>query len=171
MKKTIYLVLLAILLCGCFLLTFSSCNSKKYEYVSYVTITTAGETKTFRSGFYLKEQTSQYITLEEYNNAPENEKIGYSNFGGEIELPPKKEWGCVSYYKPYDKIKTFYSIETPSFSLYDTKFYKKTTYKGIIYYYVQVKVINDTTISIKDVSGTTTYTVTSYKMVPLKKTK
>lgn len=149
---------------------FSACKGDDFEIVQSITYVTGGETKTetsrasflANSGWHVA--TSEYVynqTDEEnrldfvpspYRNLSRSEKT-IDNYSGLTEEDIGKEFGCLTYrYSGREAIPVYHTF----------------TFYGWGYDYIRVKIVDNTTIVIRDyVTSTPTdsiYTVTSYQI-------
>lgn len=165
-KKTLPILMLLVFA----LLPISACSKNDFEYVSSITITTAGETKTFES-YYTESFHSRVIDETEYKASKEKDRITYepyskSSVTKKTDLPPKEQMGATTYTK--------YNVKEPTIKYrqyldgFNRFWFYEIEFKGTFEYsYVQVKIIDNTTLIIKDKNGETTYTVTSYSITHL----
>lgn len=171
MKKVVLLVFMVLIL-----FVFTSCDSAKFVEVQRITFTSSGVTNTFYPQWYLLRGEFKTATKDEYDNsefktsvlAPSDVNLTSIEFhtsdlfGGNIYNNSQKP------YKPHgiaDKdIGKYFFIYAHDLGHY-AKSYYKTEIKGVGSVYIQVKVINDTTIIIRRGSQETTYIVTSYSIV------
>lgn len=171
-KKYIAFIILfcivALVLIGCE-------KEKDFIDVSSVTFTSAGETKTLYSTWYIQTGSYKTATESEYRNskfktsvlAPSDVTINtiafYTTdlFSGNIYNIKEKP------YKPYnistDDIGEYLYIYAHDLGAY-TESYYKVEIIGVGAIYRQVKIVNDSTIVIKTGKLETTYTVTSYSL-------
>lgn len=146
-----------------------ACSNDGFEYVASVTFTTSGVTKTLRPYHSPKISAGVKIDKDEfdanhtYENSVPDSKVYISS---KSELPPKDQMGVAYYYKKFDESKTVYGSRHIDFL--NTYWYYNYEYYGDYYYYILVKIVNNTIIKIKDSKSETTYTVTSYSIQYLK---
>jgi len=167
-------ILLLIMLMSVFV--FSSCNNSRFIEVQRVTFTSGGVTNTFYPEWYLIRGDFQTATIEEYGNAdfktsilaPSDVSIYsiefYTSdlFSGIISINSSKP------YKPFgiteDDVGKYLYVYAHDIGYFSESYYK-TEIKGVGSHYLEVKIINDTTLVIKRGSIETTYTVTMYSIV------
>ena len=163
-KIFIFLLLVCLLT-----MPFTGCANDDFVTVCKVVYTTRGETKTQASTAFIDYSEPTFITEDEYNESPEGQRItgkaSSYNLSPNFTIPKGAE-GKLSY--------TAKPTETDSEKL--TRYYKtyhdlagkwiyaKVKYMGIDYSFIQVKVVDSSTIVIKDKKGETTYKVTSYSI-------
>lgn len=169
MKKIIICLLATLLIIPSIFIC--ACSGDDFEYVASITFTTDGVTKTLKPHHSRNLSLGEQIDKDEFYANCTNENRIYLDantveFSSKSALPPKDQMGTAVYYKKFDESKTVYASRYISFL--DTYWYFKYRYYGVYYYYILVKVVNSTTIIIKDSKGETTYTVTSYSMQYLK---
>lgn len=172
LKNKKYFILIAIF--SIFTIIFIGCE-KEFTEVSSVTFTSAGETRTLYSTWYIKTGSYMHATEDEYNNAKFKKSILATNnvtldtillytsdlFSGNIYNIKEKPFNPYNISK--DDIGEYFYIYAHDFGAY-TKSYYKVEITGVGAIYRQVKVLNDTTIVIKTGNLETTYTVTSYSI-------
>ena len=146
-----------------------------FTEVASISFTTAGESRTLYSTWYINVGKYEISTREEYYNA---------TFKGSVMAPNNVNVDTISWYtsdlfsgniyniknkpyKPYgiteDDIGEYFYIFAHDLGAYTTSYYKvEITEVGSSY--LQVKVKNDTTIVVKRGVNETTYTVTSYRL-------
>lgn len=166
MKNKTIIRFLIIILFLCTMFLFAGCEKDDFVEVCEIQYTTNGVEKTQCSTWSLVTKNGvERATKEEFNLGGG----GYSSPFGAKKL--SKSSKTVSFSQ--DKIgKTFYYAELawgsgPGFGQvlgkdYDYNYYRYE-FAGYSYSYISVKIINDTTIVIRDRQGDTTYTVSSYR--------
>ena len=162
-SKTTIAILLTVFLI--IMLLCTGCNSKKYVAVAQVEFTTSGElikkTSTKRAMY----KFNQSITADEYWSVPYENHITNQSME-KIDLKanyviPKEERGKTQFVvKPTKTTSMYYQ----SYSFTGAPLYSEYKYEGTEYLIVYVKVINNTTIIVKDNYGETIYNVSSYRI-------
>lgn len=167
MKKFIPIFIVVLLLC--FVMFYYTGCSIGYKAVQSVTFTTNGVNKTCRSGKTNVFGHQLNITEEEYN---EKSKNRYTGVIDSIQTPSletilKKANGKTTYKYVEEKLEGYWywtTFNTNGGLNTGTRYYWKKQYYETNYYFVYVKVVNDTTLKIKDSKGETTYTVSNYRI-------
>lgn len=145
-------------------LIFSGCQSHKFIAVAQVEFTTNGELVKKISKRYGMYTYSHSVTADDYWSVPYEQHISDQSFQGtNLKVTyqiPKEERGKTRYEVKADETKIVYyqsySFGSPIYSAYK--------YTGVAYLIVYVKIINNSTIVVRDNKGETTYTVSSYKI-------
>lgn len=182
-KSTSLLIIFVIifLISGCASTEYTNKSDDDFITVASITFTTAGNTKTLYSSWYITREKYEIATKEEYDNANKRLKssvmAGYdvnvntlglyddNLFSGNLYSLPEP---LIANYTPRgildEDVGKYFYIYAHDLGAYN-KYYFKTKIKGYGTHYLQVKIKNDTTIVIKTSSGNETlYTVTSYSI-------
>lgn len=171
--RKIYIFVLIVFLLIINVFCLIRCNNSEFKIVRSITITTNGEEKKFSSssiGDIVFKENYRYIEKNEFDNAPDNRKYYNDEFNTEIvsgisiKNAIRLAKGSTRYEEVEDELKGFYYYSywySPGGRIY----YTKWEYEKTIFNFVYVKIVNDTTIKIKDMKGETTYTVSSYRIV------
>lgn len=160
MKKIFMAIAFFLIFCGSSYLSGCTGGFEPVQSIKYVT---GGEHKS-ETSYWIRSYKETKITEKEYNESPENQR-GHTQ--------PNKVYLSKSFKIPDDKKHLTSYIEKPTIPgmveygiqgfVYNPKYYKYE-FIGYSYYLIQVKVINDETIEIKNSLGTSKYTVTSYSI-------
>ena len=171
-KRSKYLYLVVVFVVTIFM--FAGCGNDFMEVAS-VTFTTSGETRTINSYWYLIHGTYTKVTQEEYNAAKFKTSV---LAGSDVNVDTLDFYTSDVYsgniynvsekpYKPYnitiDNIGEYFYIYAHDLGSYNESYYK-TEIIDVGANYLQVKVVNNTTIIVKFGVNETTYTVTSYRI-------
>ena len=171
--KRIQILFIAILLaCSCFFVVGCEAENDGFRYISSITFITNGEYVTKKSTYVEDYIIVKQITKEEYDAASSEERYPYST--GEItiqtkvSLPPKEQWGATSYTSTStDANRIYYHAIYREFDTPHT-IYCTVRHTGRYYRYIQVKILDNTTIQIKEPRDRiTTYTVSRYSITEL----
>ncbi|MCM1043381.1 MAG: hypothetical protein NC350_04155, partial [Corallococcus sp.] len=161
-NKTFIVLIIFCLVCICVFL--SGCEDKFIPVVQ-VEFTSGGVTQTKNS---TKRAVYQYlypVTADDYWSVPYEEHITdqsgrKNNLETSYKIPQEQQGKTKYLIKTTESTKRYYQ----GYSFTDAPLYSAYSYEGMEYLIVYVKVINHTTIVIKDNDGETTYTVSSYKI-------
>ena len=170
--QTIMCLSLCVLLTFIAAVCFSACSGDGFEIVQSITYVTNGETKTetSRSGLLADNGWSVETSEYAYNQTDPENRLDFvppafrdldrsekniDNYYGLTEDDIGKEFGCLTYRYSYTGRK-------------DIPVYHTFTFYGWSYDYIRVKVVNSTTIVIREYTSShpidSTYTVTSYQI-------
>lgn len=171
-KRTKYICLFFVFVIAIFM--FTGCGNGFTEVAS-VTFTTNGETRTINSYWYLIHGTYTKVTQKEYDDAKfKTSVLASSNVNVDtLDFYTSEVYSGNIYnvsekpYMPYnitiDDIGEYFYICAHDLGSYNESYYK-TEIKDVGANYLQVKVVNNTTIIVKFGVNETTYTVTSYSI-------
>ena len=162
-KKMTKVIILFVLLLS-LINIFSSCQNAGFKDVVSVTYTVDGKTKTQSSTAYMTLGFAKNISKEEYESADSKYKVDFVSASlVETLTPYSKTVTSVDGFTNSDKGKYLYHRGVR----FDTNKYTYNKYEitsNIHYNYIQVKVVDDDTIIIRDSNGDTTYNVSSYRI-------
>lgn len=162
--KVMAMFLSAIILACSF--TLYGCGDDFFPVVK-VSFVTNGETKTLRSYYFNKLDVSINITKEEYySNVNDNNRSSADAYYLSSKSRISKEYkGKTSFFIPCESKKVYYWKTIERFGSYDL--YYSAIKSGQNYVIVYMKVVDNSTIIIKNTKGETTYTVTSFTYTKL----
>lgn len=171
-KNLRYLSMIMMLIVVVFM--FAGCGNNFTE-ASSVTFTSSGERRTIYSTWYLIHGSYMTTTQNEYNNAEfKSSVLAVNNVNvNTIEIYASDLFSGNIYnikekpYKPYNittnDVGKYFYIYAHDLGDYNRSYYK-VEIKDVGAHYLQVKVVNNTTIVVKFGVNETTYTVTSYSI-------
>ena len=167
MKKFISFSIVILLLCS--VMTVHTGCSNGYKAVNSVTFITNGVEKTCRSYKTNKFGHQLETTVEEYNEKYKTRHIDVADsiLTPSLETILKKANGKTTYRYVEEKLDGYWYWNTFNINgglNSGTRYYWKKRYYETNYYFVYVKVVDNTTLKIKDSKGETTYTVSSYRI-------
>ncbi len=167
------LLITILLVCSCLFIGGCATENDGFRYVSSITFITNGEYITKKSTYIEDYIIVDQITKEEYDAASAEERYPYST--GEIpiqtkaSLPPEEQMGVTNYTSAsIDADRIYYHAIYREFDIPHT-IYCTVRHTGRYYRYIQVKILDNTTIQIKEPRDRiTTYIVTRYSITELK---
>ena len=166
LRKSTIIFISFLLVCLCAFVEGCASENDGFIYVSSITFVSDGKTITKNSRCHHEYSTIDEITEEEYLNSPSEDRwpYGYETYQiqNKTALPPKERMGATTYRPPVDDGSRIYYY-AQFFTQGPPKFYT-VHHRGAVYEYIQVKILDNTTIIIKEPNKTTTYTVTSYSI-------
>ena len=168
MRKKIVCFIVITMLCA-YSYILCACSNDGFELVYGVEYTTNGSTKSEYSRWRVHYSAATYITKQEYDASPSNQRISSSGSGGRLpksyKIPDEAEGKTlyIVYAKKTssDNLKRYYWARN---SIANITQYFEVEEMYTTYYYVYVKVIDSTTIVVRNDNGDTTYTVSSYSI-------
>ncbi len=158
---------------------FGGCSGTDgYRYIRSITFMTAGEEITKSSTCVSNYMSLGEITEAEFMASPSKDRVYTLGGTGQViaksQLPPKNKMGTLCYTTTtgVDTEHTYYAIIEREYDVVHPVTYFKFKYTGRTYYYIMVKIVDNSTIKIRewDVKKReieTTYTVTSYSILEL----
>lgn len=165
MKKVVTILFAFVLLIGS--CVFFACSNDEYITVCKVVYTTNGETKTSASTYFIDYSAPTQITADEYNASPQAYRISSTGSPHQVspsfEIPKEAEGQITYSTRNNNPNKEWWYLCAYNY-MTGGWLYNKFTVIGVDYYFVQVKIIDNSTIAIKDRNGETVYTVTSYSI-------
>ena len=156
------------MLCTC-CITLFGCANNGFEPVCSIEYTTNGTKTTEDSRWEIHYSAPRYITKEEYDASPTKQRITGQASSGKISQShkiPSNAKGKTAYVVNAEKtnsdnLKRYYYGHN---TIGNITQYFEVTMMYTTYYYIYVKVVNSTTIIIRNNKGDTTYTVSSYRI-------
>lgn len=161
-----------------FMPTIGGCSddSDEFELIYQVSFVYEGKRKSQASHVEYCYKDEQEISREQYYLSPKEKRMAFSDFTRKRLHPndrltadynvPKDHKGKTSVFVPTTETDplelTVYMVHSDAFGF--TYWYYTATLTGKIYSYVYLKVIDSTTIVIKNDTGETTYSVSSYSI-------
>lgn len=166
-KFVCFIMIAIVMMVSC--LAFCGCSNDGFELVCQVEYTTNGVVKTEDSRYDIHYSAATYITKEEYDASPVKQRITGVSSSGKLptnhKIPnnakDKTSYQIDAKVTTTDDLKRYY-YAYHTFAQTNQYFMVKEMYTT--YYYIYVKVVDSTTIIVRNNKGDTTYTVSSYRI-------
>lgn len=161
---TIIAVIISCCVVGC-------SNDDGFEVVCSIRYTTNGEIRTDYSTWEKNYTNNKFITEAEYEATPKNKRLINYSLSNKVEKLSETH-KIDKNFKYHTRIKFYEKTNEDDLKRYYwsswTKKYVECELESITYHYILVKIIDNSTITIRTYQNETTYTVSSYSITYFK---